>query len=844
MGSSLENILQNINDEYNKKYSNPYFGGTYEYSNNSMSGLTEQDEDALKHGWLGRDKISHEFARDTFKQSGLPDFAAEGLAHLYTPFLNSNISRWLTSLAMGTTDTVASGLLNVPGLVSGGLGKLSEDILGGNSMFTDASKKLFDWDAEYKKLSKNIMTGAVGSEPTFTDNVLHGAGTSLGFMTLGSGVKSLAETGLKLTPKLATFLGFLAQNLGEAATEAGNAASDAYASDKTRHSDALLAGLYSLGANAIPDFIQSGIEGSIATGLNKVLPTTGGFTRQLLTEAFKHLVQEEFNELAQEPRQQAVEEAIMNTFKSGNMSLANLGYNLGNEASHIFQSHTDKNGNLIPSYWNQVAGETAASTALTSLLTLPLGIRIKRNKNQQLTEAQLNELLIEQRNNLIAERDAINAEIQNFITQPYSNSLEEQIEAAKKLSELQNKLEDKNNQINNFWGDRGVTSTPVQDDLLDFFPDADELNSAQNASNQNISENQNIPAPSSVPLDTLLHNIAQKNNNDNDDNNPPAPPAAPTANTTPSSSKLSNSPSGNSTRVRTMRGTEADVRYRVIDANDLIASTKETGAPNPDYPQDLQPRQRDREASFEQIERISNNLDPELVADNRLASDGAPVIGSDLVIESGNGRVMGIRKAYRNGKAEHYRSWLINNAARFGLDPNLIASIKNPVLVRERISDVNRVQFTREANESSTAQMSATENALNDANQISGEMLALFDPEKSIAGNKDFASAFSRIIPASERGNFMQSNGNISFSGILRIRNALAAKAYNNTGILNRLDEFFDDDIKNVSNALINAAPKIAALENGAYRPELSIRDDIVQAVDTLANLKKRRQNC
>ena len=178
MDDLFRETLKGINDEYNRKYSNTYFGANY--SDNSLSGFTAQDEDALKHGWLGRGDITHEQGQRVYKRLGkyfgLSDSAADSFgdvtASIFVPFLNSSFSRWLTSLATGTTDTIASGLLNIPGLALGGLGKASEYMLGGNSMFTDASKTLFDWDAGYKKLSKNILTGAVGTEPTFTDSNL------------------------------------------------------------------------------------------------------------------------------------------------------------------------------------------------------------------------------------------------------------------------------------------------------------------------------------------------------------------------------------------------------------------------------------------------------------------------------------------------------------------------------------------------------------------------------------------------------------------------------------------------------------------------------------------------
>ena len=96
---------------------------------------------------------------------------------------------------------------------------------------------------------------------------------------------------------------------------------------------------------------------------------------------------------------------------------------------------------------------------------------------------------------------------------------------------------------------------------------------------------------------------------------------------------------------------------------------------------------------------------------------------------------------------------------------------------------------TREANESSISRMSTTETAMNDADRITAAMLLLYDPDKSLAANEDFIYAFLNAVPQSERGEFKQKDGSISKAGLLRIENALIAKAYHDTSIVNRLSE-------------------------------------------------------
>lgn len=301
---------------------------------------------------------------------------------------------------------------------------------------------------------------------------------------------------------------------------------------------------------------------------------------------------------------------------------------------------------------------------------------------------------------------------------------------------------------------------------------------------------------------------------------------------------------GRLAKVRTAAGTEVGVRYRVMSADDLIASNDENGEVNPNYPQELQPRQRDRESSQRQINRIANTLDPELLGENRMASDGAPIVGPDRVVESGNGRVMAIRKAYRTGQAGNYETWMRQNAARFGLSEADFDGVKNPVLVRERTGDVDRARFAREANEASVSRMSRTEQARADAARITPEMLAEFDPERPVESNRNFVQMFAeRIVGKNEAGGFMTADGQLSQEGRERMTNALFAKAYGDTGTLNRLSESLDDEIRNVTNAMLQAAPRVAALENavegGGAKPELSIKEDVSAAANMLAQLRR-----
>ena len=308
---------------------------------------------------------------------------------------------------------------------------------------------------------------------------------------------------------------------------------------------------------------------------------------------------------------------------------------------------------------------------------------------------------------------------------------------------------------------------------------------------------------------------------------------------------------GKLTRVKTARGRAVDVEYAVADAGDLVTSHDTALNPNPDYPQALQPRDRTRAASLAQVESIAGKLDPEELGENYKASDGAPIVGPDLVVESGNARTIALKRVYEQGleQAEKYKSWLRENAERFGLKPEEIDTVERPVLVRVRRTDVNRAEFAKEANEASVAAMSPVEQAKSDAERLSDEVMQAFVPsetgEIATADNREFVRLFfKQVIPETERGEYQLPDGSLSKAGIDRIRNAIFAKAYGASGALEKLAEDPDANIKAIVNGMLRAAPKFAALNTAiadGVRHDLSISRDIAQAAEKLSALRENK---
>ena len=295
--------------------------------------------------------------------------------------------------------------------------------------------------------------------------------------------------------------------------------------------------------------------------------------------------------------------------------------------------------------------------------------------------------------------------------------------------------------------------------------------------------------------------------------------------------------------IFTSNGSEIDSQYRILDVNDVITSHTQNGYINDLYPSELQPRNRERADSLRQISQIANNLKPELLADNVLASNGAPVVGPDLVTESGNARLLALKYAYKNHLADNYKNWIIQNSDKFGFNPEEISKLEYPVLVRERISDVDRVKFTQEANESSIAQMSHAETSLLDASKITPKILSSYDLDKNFLDNSEFIQNVLNIIPKNELATMQDKNGNLSKYGARRILFALSSVAFGNPDIANRMIDSINDNVKNISNALVQASPRLAVLENSGIDKKFSLKDDINKAVAILSHLRSRNES-
>lgn len=275
--------------------------------------------------------------------------------------------------------------------------------------------------------------------------------------------------------------------------------------------------------------------------------------------------------------------------------------------------------------------------------------------------------------------------------------------------------------------------------------------------------------------------------------------------------------------VITPSGSRVEVRPEVVELADLL---KAEGA--------LQVRDRSRAASQAQIEDIAINLDPARLMPSIEADRGAPIVGEDNIVDSGNGRVAGIRRAYEAypEQAAAYRHAIEDQG--FSTE-----GMSQPVLVSRRLTKLSpqaRAQFNAEANMPATARMSPSELAAMDARAMTDATLGeLADGPVTSADNRAFVQRFLAAIPENERGSLIDKDGGLSADGVRRIERAVMSEAFGDVDptVIQRFSEATDDNSLAIVGAMSDVAGRWALMRRAIKSGEISAEFDITPELTT-----------
>lgn len=222
-----------------------------------------------------------------------------------------------------------------------------------------------------------------------------------------------------------------------------------------------------------------------------------------------------------------------------------------------------------------------------------------------------------------------------------------------------------------------------------------------------------------------------------------------------------------------------EVQYAVVEADQIATSNSVDGTVNPEYGTGLQ-----------------------------------------VTAIAGNGRAAGLKAAYERGTADNYRAELTADNV-YGINPELLNDMHSPVLVRIIRNEDVTADIGDVTNQSSSAQLSVTEQAQTDAQRIDLSTLD-FNEDGSIS--PESVRQFTSLLPAEERSRLIDSNGFLR-DAQRRLDNSIFQAVYQNTGLTDLLSTTERTGISRMVSAFRQAAPKLLQLEGTGqldFRPALT----------------------
>jgi hypothetical protein len=296
----------------------------------------------------------------------------------------------------------------------------------------------------------------------------------------------------------------------------------------------------------------------------------------------------------------------------------------------------------------------------------------------------------------------------------------------------------------------------------------------------------------------------------------------------------------------------------------------------------LQNRNRSSAASISQMNKIASNPNPRLLMSAPTMSDGAPVVtdlaGSGIAKHTGkrdwivtpkrefavryavveadqlsasnradgtkdddyatnpdklvainNGRTAGLIEAYARGTAGAYKTALMKAEAVHGIKRKTIDGMKSPVLVR--IMDAADVDehTADESNSGMTLNLSASEQARNDAERFDP---AGIDFDDDGAPTPEAVRGFVAAMPQNEQQS-LSPNGRPTKQAVDRMLAATFHAAYGDTELVGLMAQATDPEARNLIAGMSKAAGAMAKLKDAG---DLDIRELVTGAAKQIIN--------
>lgn len=174
---------------------------------------------------------------------------------------------------------------------------------------------------------------------------------------------------------------------------------------------------------------------------------------------------------------------------------------------------------------------------------------------------------------------------------------------------------------------------------------------------------------------------------------------------------------------------EIRTRYCLVSADAIIPSHDPLSfQPDSRYPEGVQERRYNRDrAEQAKVIGIAQTPRPELIfSTSASATDGTPIVTPSGIVLGGNGRSMGLKRAYAQGNGEAFAAFLRRMASAFGFSRSQIEATPRPVVVRTITPPRNEwAKYSRDLNAGLTQALDTTAEAVSLARLVTPSMLSV-----------------------------------------------------------------------------------------------------------------------
>lgn len=164
-------------------------------------------------------------------------------------------------------------------------------------------------------------------------------------------------------------------------------------------------------------------------------------------------------------------------------------------------------------------------------------------------------------------------------------------------------------------------------------------------------------------------------------------------------------------------------------------------------------------------------------------------------VVAGNGRLAGLKEAYVRGTAAGYVEGVAADSRLHGIDPDVIQSMRNPVLVRVMHQADVTPDIGNRSNVSGISQLDPVERARTDMARVNLDGLEFGEDG---APTVESVRRYIQAMPASEQSGLMDRSGAPDKQAIDRLMAASFTKAYDSDDLIRLHAQAIDPEARNV----------------------------------------------